>query len=124
MAYVREWVLALPLDAIILHGCCVGTEAEIVEVAHARQMWIVGIIPAVTDCVDEISIALCDEVIRAPPVAGDQTAQYRYCYQLMIASCDELHAFWSGNPRTGTAIAVNTARRYGKPVHIHRTERP
>lgn len=124
MAYVREWVLALPLDATILHCCTTGTVAEIVEVAHARQMEIIGIVPAVRDCVDETSIALCDEIVQVPPIAGDRTAQYRYCYELLVASCDKLHAFWSGNPRTGTAIAINTARRYGKPVHIHRKERP
>lgn len=97
---VRDYVRALPRDAVIISGGARGVDRA--AVAEADRL------------------GMAHEVYPAQWTTQGKSAGFRR-NATIVAQCTEVIAFWDGVSR-GTAHTIGLAERAGKPVSVFRAE--
>lgn len=116
---IRAAVLALPPDATVVTGACIGVDALVARMAHGGRRHVHTIVPAGRSRVDPYWRQHCNTFEEMPP-----GTDYRARNERIVELSDRLVAFpeypedHHRSHRSGTWMTVRIARRAGKPVEV------
>lgn len=121
-AKIAAVIEALPQDAELITGACVGVDAHIARVGHALYRQVHTVVPSNGSQVDPAWMHYCTSATVLGPGAPEP---YRERNEYMVERCDRLIAFpdreesHGSQRRSGTWMTVRIARAAQKPVEIH-----
>lgn len=118
-AWITDTIHALPIDATVITGGCVGGDAYIARVASERGMDVHAILPANRSQVDPEWAQYCTTVTQMPEGSTyrDRNAEIvRVSGWIYAAPAHPEHD--PRSRRSGTWMTVRIARREGVPIRL------
>ena len=120
MPIIRQIVTALPDNAHVITGACIGVDAAVARVARQRGLHVHTVVPADRSRVDPHWRDYCTTFEEMPP-GTDYRARNTRIVELstdIIAIADRAEDDPKSR-RSGTWMTVRIARKAGKPVDEH-----